>query len=169
VGTSCTTAFDNREQQRLESWQLRAQYRPSATWTSVLRVGQSQDELRSWLFNPGVPEVTEPRYTTTQQQLVWQNDVRVGPGILMTALERRQIEVKATQSYTLQSQDSDSMVLGYQAWLGKHTQPCRRRIPGRPGEQLSRAVTRQQPIGFQAMQPGQPTAQTCIGAVGIGP
>ena len=55
------------------------------------------------------------------------------------------------------------------AWLGQHTQPCRRRIPGRPGEQLSRTVTRQQPIGFQAMQPGQSTAQTCIGAVGIGP
>ncbi len=120
VGSSCTTAFDNREQQRLESWQLRAQYRPSPSWTSVLRVGQSQDELRSWAFNPGVPEVTEPRYTTTQHQWVWQNDVRVGPGILMSALERRQTEVKATQNYTLQSQDSDSLVLGYQAWLDKH-------------------------------------------------
>jgi vitamin B12 transporter len=120
VGTSCTTDFDNREQQRLESWQLRGQYRPSPAWTSVLRLGQSRDELRSWLYNPGAPAVTEPRYTTTQQQLVWQNDVRAGPGILMTALERRQTEVNSTQSYTLQSQDSDSLVLGYQAWLGKH-------------------------------------------------
>ena len=55
------------------------------------------------------------------------------------------------------------------ARLGQHTYPYRRRIPARPGEQLRCAVTRQQPLGLQAMQPGQAAAQTCIGAVGIGP
>jgi vitamin B12 transporter len=120
VGTSCTTAFDNREQQRLESWQLRSQYRPSADWTSIVRVSQSRDDLRSWLYNPGVPEVTVPRYTTTQQQLSWQNDVRVGPGVWMSALERRRVEVDSTQTFTVRSQDSDSLVLGYQAWLDRH-------------------------------------------------
>lgn len=120
VGTSCTTAFDNREHQRLEAWQLSAQYRPSPAWTSVLRAGQGKDEMRSWLYNPGIPEVNVSRYATSQQQVVWQNDLRAGPGILMTALERRQTEVNATQKYTLQSQNSDSLVVGYQAWLDKH-------------------------------------------------
>ncbi len=120
VGTSCTTAFDNREQQRLASWQVRAQYRPGAHWTSVWRVGQSRDDLRSWIYNPGGPTVTTPRYITTQQQLAWQNDVRVGPGVWMTALERRQVAVDSTQTFTVKNQDSDSLVLGYQAWLDRH-------------------------------------------------
>lgn len=120
VGTSCTTAFDNRELQRLESWQLRTQFRPSADWTSVLRLGQSRDDLRSWLYDPGVPKVTVPRYITTQQQLSWQNDVRVGPGVWMSALERRRVALDSTQAFTVRSQDSDSLVLGYQAWLDRH-------------------------------------------------
>lgn len=120
MGTSCTTAFDNREQQRLESWQVRTQYRPSAAWTSVLRLGQSRDDLRSWLFNPGVPEVTSPRYLTTQQQLAWQNDVRIGPGVWMSALERRRVGLDSTQTFNVRSQDSDSLVMGYQAWLDRH-------------------------------------------------
>lgn len=119
-GTSCTTAFDNRENQRLASWQMRAQYRPGAHWTSVLRVGQSRDDLRSWLYNPGGPEVTVPRYVTTQQQLSWQNDVRLGPGVWMSALERRRVGVDSTQTFTVRSQESDSLVLGYQAWLERH-------------------------------------------------
>lgn len=120
VGTSCTSAFDNREQQRLESWQLRTQYLPSSAWTSLVRLGQSRDDLRSWLFNPGVPEVTEPRYVTTQQQLAWQNDWRVGPGVWMSAWERRRTGLDSTQAFTVKEQNSDSLVLGYQAWLNSH-------------------------------------------------
>jgi vitamin B12 transporter len=120
VGTSCTTAFDNRETQRLESWQIRAQYRPSAAWTSALRLGRSRDDQRSWQFNPGPPEVTVPRYTTTQQQVAWQNDVRVGSGVLMSAFERRRSAIDSTQTFTVRQQDSDSLVLGYQAWLDRH-------------------------------------------------
>lgn len=47
VGTSCTTAFDNRDRHQLSSLTVKASYQVSTDWQTSLRVGQSQDDLQS--------------------------------------------------------------------------------------------------------------------------
>ena len=118
--TACTSDFDNRERQRLQSLLLRAEYQVNPDWKTSARVGLSEDDLESWLFDPSVPREFTDRFTTRQRQLAWQNDVRVGPGLLMGALEWRGVEADTTKALVVDTQETTSAVLGYQAWIGKH-------------------------------------------------
>ncbi|MEI7786238.1 MAG: TonB-dependent receptor [Betaproteobacteria bacterium] len=120
VGSSCTTAFDNRDRHQLSNLAVHAAYSISPDWHSTLRLGQSQDDLRSWLFNPAGVGAYVENYLTRQNQLAWQNDFRVGPGLLMMALERRAVSVKSSQTLDVRDQTTDSLALGYQATLGAH-------------------------------------------------
>jgi len=120
VGSTCTTAFDNRDRHQLSSLAVHAAYSFNPDWRSTLRLGQSQDDLTSWLFNPAGVGAYAENYLTRQNQLAWQNDVRVGPGLLMVALERRTVSVKSSQALDVRGQTTDSLALGYQATLGSH-------------------------------------------------
>lgn len=120
VGTSCTTAFDNRDRHQLSGLNLRASYQVSTDWQTTLRAGQSQDDLRSWLFDPGSVGAYEESYLTKQDQYSWQNDLRVGPGLLMLALERRAVSIRSPQVLEIRAQTTDSLALGYQAAMGPH-------------------------------------------------
>ncbi len=120
-GLVCTADFDNRDQQKLQTLSAHATYRVRPGWTSTLRLGTSRDDLRSWMYDPSAPSVSIARYTTTQRQASWQNDVRVGPGQLMAALEWRGQEVDTTRRLTVNSQDTAAAVLGYQAWIDDHS------------------------------------------------
>ncbi len=120
VGTSCTTAFDNRDRHQLSSLTARVSYQASADWQTSLRVGQSRDDLQSWLFNPASVGAYAENYLTRQDQYSWQNDVRLGPGLLMLALERRSVSVRSPQVLEVRDQATDSLALGYQASIGSH-------------------------------------------------
>jgi vitamin B12 transporter len=119
-GTSCTTAFDNRDRHQLSSLAVKASYQISTDWQTSLRVGQSQDDLQSWLLNPAAVGAYVENYLTRQDQYSWQNDVRVGPGLLMLALERRAVSVRSPQVLEVRDQATDSLALGYQASIGSH-------------------------------------------------
>lgn len=119
-GAVCTANFDNRDLQRLQTLALHAGWQVSPTWKSLLRVGLSEDALRSWLYDPLASKVTVERYITTQRQVTWQNDLRVGPGLLMAALEWRGVQADTTKTLVASSQDTSSASLGYQAWIGSH-------------------------------------------------
>lgn len=120
-GMVCTADFDNRDQQKLQTLSAHANYRVRPGWTSSLRLGTGRDDLRSWLYDPGLARVNVERYTTTQHQATWQNDVRVGPGQMMAALEWRGQAVDTTRRLTVNSQDTTALVLGYQAWVEDHS------------------------------------------------
>ncbi|MEJ5989993.1 TonB-dependent receptor [Ramlibacter sp. PS3R-8] len=118
--TACTADFDNRDDQQLEAFNVHADYHVTADWRSVLRVGASRDDLRSWMFDPVAVQDNVSRYTTRQRQVSWQNDFRLGPGVLMAALESRQVRVASTQTFVRSDQETTSLSLGYQAWMGPH-------------------------------------------------
>ena len=120
-GMVCTAAFDNRDRQRLQTLSAHAAYQVRPGWTSTLRVGEGRDDLRSWLLDPGVPQVHVERYVTTQRQATWQNDVRMGPGLMMAALEWRGLQADTTRDLVVTRQDTGAAILGYQAWLGDHS------------------------------------------------
>lgn len=118
--SACTANFDNRDEQQLDSFSVQADYQVNPAWKSSLRAGVGRDDLRAWLFDPGVPAENVQRYRTTQRQFTWQNDVRVGPGILMAAAEHREVKLRSTQQFVRTRQDTSSLSLGYQAWIGPH-------------------------------------------------
>lgn len=119
-GATCTADFDNRDAQRLQTFAVQARYQVRPGWRSLVRLGLSEDALRSWLFDPGVPRVVVERYRTTQKQFTWQNDLTVGPGVLMAALEWRGLHAGTTKNLVVSDQDTSAASVGYQAWLGRH-------------------------------------------------
>jgi vitamin B12 transporter len=121
VGSSCTTAFDNRDRHQLSSFLARAGYRVNSQWRTSLRLGQSQDDLQSWLYNPALPRSYAESYLTRQNQFAWQNDIGLPFGLLMLALERREVSVHSTQALDVKAQSTDSAVAGYQASVGPHS------------------------------------------------
>jgi vitamin B12 transporter len=118
--TTCTANYDNRDRQQLDALNVHADYQVTPGWRSTLRAGLGRDDLQSWLYDPAANEESMPRYTTRQRQFSWQNDIQAGPGVLMAALERREVKVDSTQAFVVQEQDTNSLALGYQAWLGPH-------------------------------------------------
>ena len=116
----CTSDFDNHDRQRLETIGLRAAYQVNSNWKMQTRWGESKDDLQSWLYDPGTALASVPRYTTRQRQFSWQNDVKWGPGLWMTAIEWRGVQVNSSQSLDVNNQFTQSAVTGYQAWIDRH-------------------------------------------------
>lgn len=119
-GISCTANFNNRDRQSLESLALRAVYEINTAWKATVKLSEGTDELKSWLFDPGTQTEAVQKYTTRQKQITWQNDIRVGSGLLMVALERREVAVNSTVHFDVSAQTTNSGVLGYQAWIDRH-------------------------------------------------
>ncbi len=119
-GWVCSANFDNRDKQRLQSLTAYGTYKVTPHWTSTLRIGTSADRMRSWLLDPTIPRVTVERYATRQDQASWQNDVKLGEGLLMAALEWRGLHADTTKSLVVNDQETASANLGYQAWWGRH-------------------------------------------------
>jgi vitamin B12 transporter len=118
--TTCTANYDNRDRQQLDAFSVHADYQVTSAWRSTVRLGHGRDDLRSWQYDPAAGVESVARYTTKQRQFTWQNDVKAGPGLLMAALERREVKVDSTQAFVVQEQDTTSLALGYQAWMGSH-------------------------------------------------
>ncbi len=119
---TCTAAYDNRLRQELVSYSGFVRVKPVDSWTSLLKVGQSRDRLRSWRLDPSVPGEFVDRFTTTQDQVSWQNDFSLGKaGKLMAAYDWRNERVGSTQPFTVHSRGNNALVLGYQGWFGPHS------------------------------------------------
>lgn len=120
TASDCTANFDNRDAQRLQSLSVYGAYQVTPAWTSTLRLGTSADRLRSWLYDPSVPSVTVERYATRQDQASWQNDVKLGQGLLMAAVEWRGLHADTTKNLVVNDQETQAASVGYQAWYGRH-------------------------------------------------
>lgn len=87
------------------------------SWNSTLRVTQSVDKSES-------PEavVGEPAslFKTTQNQYLWQNDIRMPVGTALLAIERLEQEVDSSQVYEEKSRSINSAVAGWNATFGSH-------------------------------------------------
>lgn len=84
-------------------------------WTSLIRVGSSQDNSRSWYANN-----SQTVFNTTQKQAQWQNDLKLPVGNAMLAYEFLNQAVNSTTAYNVTSRNINTVQGGWNADIGNH-------------------------------------------------
>ncbi|MBS0347440.1 MAG: TonB-dependent receptor [Proteobacteria bacterium] len=107
--------FDNFSDDVQNVWNLYSRNRLSDAWTSTVRFGQSIDDAKNFAsYAPNGASIK-----TTQQQFMWQNDVRLPVGTLLAAYEN--LHQKAVNQDTFDvSRSVNSALLGWTAGFGAH-------------------------------------------------
>jgi vitamin B12 transporter len=118
--TVCTTNFDNRDIQILDSGNVSLAWQIDPRWQSNFRLGTSHDRLESREFDPVTTIITAPKYKTTQNQFSWQNNWVSGSHKWMSAIEWRGVNVDSTKVLDQTTQTTRSAVLGYQGATNRH-------------------------------------------------
>lgn len=116
----CTSNFDNRTTQTLETGSIGLSWRVSSSLKTNLRLGRTSDKLESLEFDPTTNITTVPKYTTTQDQFSWQNDLDVAFGKFVTVVEWRGVNVDSAKSLDKTKQNTSAVALGYQGSTGNH-------------------------------------------------
>jgi vitamin B12 transporter len=119
--TLCTGEFDSHMRARLQSVGGNVKYRVLPTWTTSLRVAQSQDRSFNWIFDPVTTAVSRERFDTRQDQAAWENELDLLGGKFLGSAEWRKEKVFATQDFVHDDRTTESLVLGYQRWFGNHS------------------------------------------------
>ena len=120
--STCTSNYDNRSRQELDSYSAYLRVKPLDSWTSDIKLGQSHDRLKSWRLDPSIPEEFVDRYTTTQDQIAWENQISLGQwGKVLAAYDWRNEHVDSTQTFTTDSRRNNAIIGGYQGWYDAHS------------------------------------------------
>jgi vitamin B12 transporter len=117
---ACTTDYDSKTRQTLQSGNLYLRNQFTKIWTSTLRIGQSSDDMADQRLDPSTNREFKDTFRTTQDQYVWQNDITVGPGKLLLAAEQLSQRVASTSRYAATERTINSLLAGYQGWFGNH-------------------------------------------------
>jgi vitamin B12 transporter len=112
------TDFDFRLQQRISMLSAYYRHRISSAWESTLRVSQGQDSATNVALDPSATNEQRELVRTTQNQIVWQNDLTSGWGRFMLAAEYRGDRVKSDLQYAVTTRDVYSGVGGWQHKVG---------------------------------------------------
>ena len=88
------------------------------SWKSQLRFSQSADVSRAIVATPAnLPGL----FKTTQDQLIWQNDVATPIGVALIGLETLTQKVDSTTRYAVMQRDVTSYFVGLNGSAGKHS------------------------------------------------
>jgi vitamin B12 transporter len=112
------TDFNFRLQQRLSVVSAYFRNRFSSAWESTVRVSQGQDSTTNVGLDPTATQEARDLTRTTQNQVVWQNDLTTQWGRFMLAAEYRGDRVKSDTEYAVTSRNIYSAVAGWQAKFG---------------------------------------------------
>ena len=104
---------DDINRQTLSAFSLYSRNQLTAKWQSLLRVGLGRDNQNISGAFPGF-------FRTTQPQLTWQNDFKLGGGSLIAGFEYLDQEVASNTAYTRTSRNVRSVFGGYVGELGPH-------------------------------------------------
>jgi vitamin B12 transporter len=104
---------DDINRQTLSAFSVYSRDQFTATWQSMLRFGLGRDNLDISGAFPGF-------FRTTQPQLSWQNDFKLGGGSLIAGFEYLDQEVASDTPYTGTQRDVRSMFGGYVGEFGPH-------------------------------------------------
>lgn len=116
----CSTAFDNREYQKVQTAGVHLDWKMSPDIKMRIRYGQTVDRLESREYDPSTQIVNVPVYKTTQDQYGFQTDWKSAIGSFMLALESRAVKVDSSKVLTVNRQDNDAAVFGYQGQFAAH-------------------------------------------------
>lgn len=89
----------------------------TSSWKSSIKFAQGIDRAESPETMIGDPISL---FKTTQNQYVWQNDIKLPLGTALLALERLEQDVESSQTYSLKSRSINSAMLGWNAQMGSH-------------------------------------------------
>lgn len=117
--TSWPTAnADWQTRNKTSSHAAYARLRPVEGWTSELRAGRGEDSSTTTPSQSFGQD--RDYYRTRQDQVVWQNDVKLPLGHALVALESLREGIAATNTYTNMQRSTDSLVLGWNGSAGAH-------------------------------------------------
>jgi vitamin B12 transporter len=107
-------SYDYRQDLKVEgaSVYLRDRFLPG--WTSTLRLGQTVDDGTSHTA------FSQDRYRTRQDQLSWQNDIRLPIGRALFAVEELQQAIRSNNAFDRNSRSIFSVLAGWSGNLGAH-------------------------------------------------
>ena len=121
-------------------------------WTSLLRVGSSQDNTRSWYSNN-----VQSYFDTTQKQIQWQNDIKTPIGNTMLAYEfLNQAAYTYNSTYQNYSRNIGSVQGGLNGAYGDHLWQAN--IRNDANSQFGNAVTGSVGYGYFLAAPLRMTA-----------
>jgi len=115
---SGASSYDSRTLQKLESYALYANDQILADWTSHLQVSQARDKAGS---DQSALASGQSQIDTTQKDISWQHDLRIGSDMLQVLLERRKELVYTSTTPAVNGERStDSVAASYQLKRGAH-------------------------------------------------
>lgn len=97
---------------------LHASTRLGSAWRTSLTVAQGFDEAQTNL--PTTVGMGPQRFSTTQDQIAWQNDIRLPLGEALLLWERLDQRIGGTQAYATQARRIDALSLGWTARIDRH-------------------------------------------------
>ena len=112
-----TARYDYKNRQDVASYALTSRNRISSSWTSTLRLGRSTDKSTQ-ISNGAETSAIE----TTQDQYVWQNDIKLPIGTALLGVEHLKQSVSRTpgKDYTVDSRTVRSLLAGWTGAIGNH-------------------------------------------------
>ncbi|MFC7419866.1 TonB-dependent receptor domain-containing protein [Iodobacter arcticus] len=109
-----TNYYDYRDEGTTGSGTIWSKNRFTSNWTSKVQVGMSIDD--SYNYAPAsqwAPE--ETRFKTKQTQLSWQNELKMGAGVITLGAETVEQAVTSTTKYDVDQRRINSLLAGYLA------------------------------------------------------
>jgi len=107
--------FNNYNNSAQRIWSVHSRNRLASMWTSTLRFGQAVDSYEGFMLSKPAGSTIR----TTQDQFVWQHDVRLPLGSLMAAYENLHQKVLSQGAFDT-ARSVNSALLGWTAGLGDH-------------------------------------------------
>jgi len=104
---------DDLNHQTLSAYSLYSRNRITGAWESLVRAGESTDDLSVTGAVPGF-------FRTRQPQFTWQNNVKLGPGTAIGGLEYLAQNVTSDTAYTQTYRTIKSAFAGYSGEYEKH-------------------------------------------------
>lgn len=106
---------DWQQRQRVSGLSAFSRNRLLPAWTSTLRIGRGTDDSRQ--FQNGQASSS---LRTDQDQIQWQNDVKLPVGTALLAVERLQQKVSGNTAFLVSERTINSVLGGWTGQLGQH-------------------------------------------------
>jgi vitamin B12 transporter len=121
LGSRLNAAFDSgakpadpHTQQELRNVAVFTRDKITSNWTSQVQLSQSADKANS------DTSTTPNRFNTTQKDVTWQNDLKIGTDRAQVLLERRLEQVDATTTPLTGMRSTNSVAASYQLRRDRH-------------------------------------------------
>lgn len=106
---------DYESQSDISSYTLYSKNAFTSDWTSTLRYGYSDDDSTA-LKDSAMTSV----FRTEQEQIAWQNDIRLPIGKALLAIERLDQKVSGTSQFATDQRTINSYLAGWSGFFGMH-------------------------------------------------